>query len=89
MMSRLLLQYLLPLFLPMILYLVWTSLTRGRQGQLRALFAEGPWFWLVVAGFALMIAGLAVVAVIEGSSPDAEYVPPRFEDGRIEPGHAR
>lgn len=88
-MIRVLLEYLIPLLLPIAIYLVWTWITgkQRRTAEEPPRWYEGPWFWLLVAGFVLMVAVMAVTAVIEGSSPDRVYVPPHVEDGRIVPGH--
>lgn len=82
-MSRVLLQYLLPLILPLAVYVTWNWLSGGRKATLSETMAKGPWFWLILAGFGLMVAGLAATAVLTSDSPDAPYSPPRFEDGRI------
>lgn len=82
-MSRVLLQYLLPLVLPLAVYVVWVLITGGRRGSLTEIVAKGPWFWLLVAGFCLMVGGLAATAVLTGDDPDAPYAAPRFEDGRL------
>jgi hypothetical protein len=87
-MIRVLLQYLLPLLLPMALYLLWTWFTRKRQaaGAPAYRLQDGPWFWLILAGVALASAGLVYVALNTGSKPGGTYIPPRWEDGRISPG---
>ncbi|OFW45503.1 MAG: hypothetical protein A3J29_21490 [Acidobacteria bacterium RIFCSPLOWO2_12_FULL_67_14b] len=91
-MSRILLQYVLPLVLPTVVFVAWIVLTEKRgasREKLIARLAEGPWFWLVVAGFALMAAGLGYLGLTEGASPGTTYQAPRYEDGRIVPGEFR
>jgi len=39
----------------------------------------------VLAGFALMVAGLAVVATMTGAPPGSRYEPPRLEGGKVVP----
>jgi hypothetical protein len=87
--TRILLHYVLPLVLPAVLYLGWVMVVR-RRGQTveesLAALRQGPWFWLALAGFVLMAAGLAVFGLTSGSRPDADYAPPRYEDGKVVPG---
>lgn len=88
-MSRIILQYVLPLLLPVAVFLGWVLLTRGRddeQGNIVSRLREGPWFWLIVAGVALMAGGLATLALTGGGDPGMTYVPPHREDGRVVPG---
>ncbi|MCZ6467541.1 MAG: hypothetical protein O6829_09760 [Alphaproteobacteria bacterium] len=88
-MSRLLLQYLLPLLFPAAIYFGWVWLARrtgkGQAGGLTPL-REGPWFWLVAAGLALMVAGLVFTALMGQGQVKGTYEPPRFEGGRVVPG---
>lgn len=90
-MTRMLLQYLFPLILPIAVYLVWTWIAgkRRRTAEEPPLWYEGPWFWLIVAGFLLMVTVLAISATIGGGSPEGTYVPPRVEDGRVVPGYVK
>ncbi|WP_316979189.1 DUF6111 family protein [Shumkonia mesophila] len=88
-MIRILFQYLFPLILPVAVYLVWTWIARKhrRTAEEPPLWYEGPWFWLIVAGFFLMLAVLGISALTGGGSPEGTYVPPRTENGRIVPGY--
>ena len=88
-MSRVLLQFLLPLLLPAAIYFGWIWLARrtgkGQAGGVTSL-QEGTWFWLVAAGLALMVAGLVFTALIGQGHVEGTYEPPRFEGGRVVPG---
>lgn len=88
-MSRLLLQYLLPLLFPAAIYFGWVWLA-NRTGKGRADgstgLQEGSWFWLVTAGLALMVAGLVFTALMGQGQMEGTYEPPRFEGGRVVPG---
>lgn len=88
-MSRALLQYLLPLILPTVLYLIWALAIRnsGSGKRLATILREGPWFWLIVAGMLLAGASLVFTALSRGGDPSGRYVAPRLEDGRVVPGH--
>ena len=90
-MTRVLLQYLLPLLLPTLVFVVWVLLTRrGSRGEgVMQRLERGPWFWLTSAGIVLVAAVLAYVAVTGGDDPGGTYVPPRFEGGRIIPGEIK
>ena len=46
-----------------------------------------PWWWLAGAGVLLLALVLFVVTVPSGTSVSGTYVPPRWENGRVIPGH--
>jgi heme A synthase len=87
-MTRLLIQYLLPLILPAVVFLIWAWLSRSRHatGGFGSRLQEGPWFWLILAGFVLMAGGLIYAALSTGGDAGGRYIAPQFEDGRIVPG---
>ncbi len=83
-MLRKVLQY-LPFFLPFIGYAIYVIAARatGRNATWRG----APWLWLTTIGLFLTVVALLGFWVLEPrGSTDGEYVPPRFEDGRIQPG---
>ena len=82
-MLRFLFQYLLPLVLPLLIYLGFVRLTGGNAPDW---MARTPWIPLLGAGVALLGVSLFVWGAMEGADPASTYVPPRFEDGRIVPG---
>ena len=89
-MSRILLQYLLPLILPTAIWLIWfVAVGRNRpaaDGSLSKL-QHGPWFWLILAGLALLGGNLVYTALNRGYDPSGTYVPPHWEGGRrVVPG---
>ena len=89
-MSRALVQFLLPILLPTVLFVVWLAFTHyrgGADGDVLTRFRDGPWFWLVLSGFVLMIGGLAYTGLTRGTHPGGTYVAPHVEGGRIVPGH--
>jgi 4-amino-4-deoxy-L-arabinose transferase-like glycosyltransferase len=79
---RILLHYVLPLVLPAALYFGWVLIAKRKKISLQ----DGPWFWLIVAGFTLLAGVLGYVALTGGSEPGGTYHPPRVEDGKIVPG---
>ncbi len=86
-MTRIMLQYLLPLLLPFVLYIGWVWVSRQINPKAEPWrVAEGPWFWLIGAGFTLMAGGLIYLGLSSGSDPGGTYQPPRYEGGKIIPG---
>ncbi len=93
-MSRVVLQYVLPLLLPTVLYLIWWGTIGRRKATANggtAVLAQGPWFWLIVCGCVLLAGSLIYTALVVGVTTDVtsegHYVPPQLEDGRVVPGH--
>ena len=79
-----LLQYLLPLLLPFLVYLVYARLARGAAG----LAASAPWLAPGRRRASVLLAvSLVAWGLLAGSDPGETYVPPRIEDGRDRPGH--
>ena len=90
-MLRVLLEYVVPIALPSLLYLSWLAyenrrIARGGEGVLRR-WQEGPWAWLFAAGVALAVTGTLMLSLLGGFGTEGRYVPPHVEDGRIVPGH--
>ena len=76
----------LPLLLPTALYLLWVTTLRPARND--AIFWRAlPWIWLAGAGVALLAVVLFVVTVHFGTPQEGNYVPPRWENGHIVPGH--
>ena len=86
-MIRVLLTVVAPLLLPTLLYLLWLVVAQrvplGGPGLWRAL----PWPWLVGIGLVLVAAMLYFIGTRVGGSPQGVYVPPRYIDGEVVPGH--
>jgi len=81
---------LLILILPVLLYLGWRYLAHRRavgRGGPGLDLTEGPWMWLLTGGLVLMIMSFFVLAFTTGEEPGGVYVPSKFEDGQIVPGH--
>jgi hypothetical protein len=82
-MLRVLLNYLLPLLLPFIVYFAFIGLTKGRTpGWLD----QTPWVVLLVTGVGLLAISLMTWSLWSGASPGEVYLPPHIEDGEIVPG---
>lgn len=85
-MLRVLLTIVLPLILPTALYLAWVRTAQWTEpGGVR--WRALPWLWLVGAGTLLLLIVLVVVNVRFGNAEPGVYVPPRWENGHIVPGH--
>lgn len=90
-MIRILLQYILPIALPSLLYVAWLAyenrrIARGGAGR-PPRWQEGPWPWLIAGGVVFAVLLSFALANIGGYGTGGTYVPPRVEDGRIIPGH--
>jgi Family of unknown function (DUF6111) len=85
-MLRVFVTIVLPLMLPTALYLAWVRTTQRREAD-GIRWSTLPWVWLVGAGTVLLIVVLFVVNVHFGRPVQGIYVPPRWENGRIVPGH--
>jgi hypothetical protein len=86
-MPRFLLTIVLPLLLPTALYLVWVTTRRRPQHNGAVLWTALPWMWLAGAGIALLGIVLFVVTVHFGAPQEGVYIPPRWQNGHIVPGH--
>ena len=86
-MVRVFLTIVLPLVFPTALYLLWVATlgSPGEGGVIR--WTAIPWVWLACAGAALLMIVLFVVTVHFGTPQQGVYVPPRWQGGRIIPGH--
>lgn len=86
-MPREILTLVVPLLLPTVLYLVWVHAMRRSAPAGAARWRRLPWAWLALSGVVLTALVLIVVTVGFGTTARGVYVPPRFENGRIVPGH--
>ncbi|HEX5078148.1 MAG TPA: DUF6111 family protein [Geminicoccaceae bacterium] len=79
-MLRLLLQYVVPLLLPFLAWLVYARL--AHKGGLD----DAPWLGLAAAAVGLLVVSLVSWTLLSGHAPGETYVPARFEDGELVPG---
>ena len=88
-MLRILLTIVLPVALPLLLYVGYVSMMRrraqaaGKDDLPR--WDEGPWAWLVLAGVGLVLAVLVVVRLSSGVPPGTKLEAPRMIDGEVVP----
>ena len=85
-MLRVFLTVIVPLLLPTIGWLLWSTAAR-RAAQRGAVWQEAPWPWLAAGGVVLAAAALYLVNIHFGDGAEGEYVPPTFVDGKLVPGH--
>ena len=91
-MLRIIIQNLLLLVLPTVLYFAYTTVARSRAaaaGQVKPGWEQGPWFWLAIAGVGLMALSLASLALLGDHETTGVYEPPHVEDGEIIPGRLK
>lgn len=88
-MTRTLLQILLPLVLPTVVFFLWTWLFRSQSASGASHLQDTPWFWLIVIGFVLMASGLTATALLQGGEAGSRIIQPRYEDGRVVPAEIR
>ena len=86
-MPRVLLTIVLPLLLPTAVYLLWVTALRPARRNGATLWRALPWVWLAGVGVVLLALVLFVVTVHFGRPQEGVYVPPRWENGHIVPGH--
>jgi len=87
---RILLDYVLPLAFPTILFIAWHWIARHRakargETELPRL-RDGPWLWLLAGGLALLGAALLTLALTTGEPAGGRYEPPALIDGAVRPG---
>lgn len=88
-MTRVVIEFLMPLLLPVAIFVIWVLLSQRRSGQDRSVaerLRDGPWAWLILASLLLLAVVLVYAALTAGAPAGAKYRPPHVEDGRVVPG---
>ena len=89
---RTVLTIILPLIAPTLAFLVWQWFARrkaaaeARHEPLQP-WQTWPWAKLSLAGAVLTALTLSAVAMMRDNPMGARYVPPRYENGELIPGH--
>jgi hypothetical protein len=86
-MLRVFLTIVLPLLVPTAIYLLWVGAFGSWREGSALTWSAVPWIWLAGAGAVLLAIVLTVVTVGFGVRQDGLYVPPRWQNGHIVPGH--
>ena len=88
-MLRILLTVILPIALPVLLYLGYVNLVRqtGKAGgqEVAGPLEKGVWLWLILAGAGLAMVSLVTWDLLTGVPPGTKLQAPRLEDGRVVP----
>jgi len=84
-MIRIILEIVLPLITPIVIYAVWSHFDARRKGAKMPGWEEGHWFWAVLAGAALTAASLVWYGG-GGNAGKGTYVPAHVEGGKVVPG---
>jgi len=88
-MARILVSYIIPLILPMAIYLGWVWIIRHRakaRGDEVPEIKNANIFWSAIIGVILMFTGLGILAISGGNPPgEGNYQSPRFENGKLVP----
>ena len=92
-MIKTLLIYLIFFFLPLAIYLSWVYFRAEYLQRRNETSSEEDnasksrgWPWAIALGGLLVMIALFFTAFLGGSSPDSEYMPPSYKDGKIIPG---
>ena len=75
--------------IPTLLYIAWEAFTRKTWPGLSIVLNTAPLLNLFVLGAALMLTTLVAFSSRAHNTPDEAYVPPVFQDGKLQPGHAQ
>ena len=84
---RAFLHIFLPLLVPILLYLLWVTVMRGRQAP--DWWRTAPWPGILAAGFALTALSLGAWAIFGVDDREGTYIPPRVEGGIVVPSEVR
>nr|WP_298686695.1 DUF6111 family protein [uncultured Dongia sp.] len=82
-MMRAILEVIIPLALPALLYWLYLRIQERRGVTVR----EVPLSWLAVIGVVLLIISLGAGWLAGSEPPTGKYVPPKVVDGVVVPGH--
>jgi len=89
-MLRVLLEFIIPIVLPTVVYLLWLAAERRRAERAGSgappRWEDAPWVWLGIAGLVLAIVALLATSFF-GAEKKGRYVPPQLKDGQVIPGH--
>ncbi len=85
-MIRIVIENLFIFLIPTLSYLTWIAFRRNDWPGLGRVLRDAPLVQLFVSGAVLMIGTLVLFSTREYNSPQEQYIPSVFKDGRIQPG---
>lgn len=88
-MIRIIIENLLLLLLPTLLYIAYIYLTVGNKNAKQNVLNDAPLIWLFLAGVGLALSVLLIFGTMQGGSPGQAYRPPEFRDGKVVPGEVQ
>ena len=90
---KLFLTKILPLLLPLAIYVGWLIYARKRARALGTTkprtIIDAPWPIMLLTGLSVMIFGMVALGLFTGEKPGGIYVPPHMENGEIVPGQVK
>jgi len=86
-MIRAVIENIVLFLLPTAVYVIYVLLTRKEDDQGKGVLDDAPFFWLMLAGTALVFLVLIAFGSTSGGKPGQQYTPPSLgTDGKIDPG---
>tara|TARA_B100000029_G_scaffold476675_1_gene521008 strand:- start:31 stop:306 length:276 start_codon:yes stop_codon:yes gene_type:complete len=86
---KLLLTKILPLALPILIYLVWLlyahKRARKRGTQVNQL-TDAPWLPIILSSLTILIFGMIVIGLFTGEEIGGNYIPSHLENGEVVKG---
>ena len=83
---KLLLTKILPLALPIIVYLTWLAYARKRAhkaGTPLNQLSDAPWLLIASSGIIVLIVGMLALGLLTGEEAGGVYIPPHLENGEV------
>lgn len=87
-MIRIVIENVFVFLLPTLVYIGWIAFVRNDWPGLGTVLKEAPLVRLFILGALLMLTTLVLFASGHRNKPGQSYVPPTFDDGKLNPGHA-
>ncbi len=86
---KLLLTKILPLALPILVYLTWLAYARKRArktGTSLNQVSDAPWLLIALSGVMVLILGMLALGLLTGEEAGGIYIPPHLENGEVVKG---
>tara|TARA_B100000686_G_scaffold353541_1_gene459574 strand:- start:1643 stop:1918 length:276 start_codon:yes stop_codon:yes gene_type:complete len=86
---KLILTKILPLALPLLVYLVWLFYAHKRarkHGTQINQLSDAPWLLIGLSGLAVLIIGMLTLGILTGDDVGGVYIPSHIENGEVVKG---